>query len=251
MADLGGRVALVTGAAAGIGRAVTVGLTQRGAHVVALDLDGVGLGETTRLGGATVTPYEVDITSVAAVEDVVAQIATRFGRLDIVVNNAALITASSVVDCTEAEYDRILAVNLRAPFFILRATIPRMLASGGGAIVNIASISGLVGLPEQSAYCASKGGLVQLTRQVSVDFASQGIRCNAVCPGTIDTPLLGRFLEMSTDPARAQTDLFAKHPIGRIGQPVEVADVVAFLVSDEASFIHGAVISVDGGYVAW
>lgn len=248
--DLAGKVAIVTGAAEGIGRAVALALAGAGAAVAAVDVDVENLAGTKDLLGDGHRTEVLDVTDTAALTAFIDDVAATAGRLDILVNNAAVIVARTVVDCSEDEYDRVMAVNVKAPFFAIRAALPHLL-DGGGSIVNLGSISALVGLPEQSVYCASKGALLQLTRQVAVDYAQKGVRCNIVCPGTIETPLLERFVKMASDADAARQGLFDKHPIGRFGTADEVAGVVRFLCTDAASYIHGAAISVDGGYVAW
>lgn len=244
------KVALVTGAAGAIGRAICQTLAAHGARIAATDVAAEGLSETVRLLGDGHEAIAADLREVLEIETLASTVVERFGRLDVLVNNAATIVTRKIVDCSEADYDEVMTVNVKAPFFAIRAAIPRMLANGGGAIVNIASNSGLNGLPEQSVYCTSKGALVQMTRQVAVDYAAQGIRCNAVCPGTIETPFLDRFLATLDAPDEVRQWIIDRHPIGRLGTPGEVAAAVAFLASPAASFIHGAIISVDGGYVA-
>lgn len=244
--SLEGRVAIVTGAASGIGRATTERLLARGARVVAVDLSAA----VHELAADDVAAVEGDVALAATSETAVATALERWQRVDILVNNAGLIISKSIVDTSEEEWDRVQAVNVRGAFLFSRAVIPVMLERGGGAIVSTASISGLIGLPGQAAYCASKGALVQLTRQLAVEYSPRGIRVNAVAPGAVDTPLLRRLLDSAPDPSAVETSIGASHPLGRIASPNEIADAIVYLASDAASFVTGAILAVDGGFTA-
>ncbi len=237
------RVAIVTGAASGIGAAITTRLLAEGATVVGGDLDPGGVPT-----GAD--PVAVDVTDPDAVGALVDHTMADHGRIDVLCNNAGVGGVTSVVDCTLDEWERIFAVNARGTFLGVRAVIPHMLASGGGAIVNTASVAGTVGLPDRAAYSASKGAVIALTRQVAVQYATQGIRCNSVSPGTVDSPWVGRLLDATDDPAATRAALVARQPLGRLGTPDEIAEVVAFLASDAASFVTGADWLIDGGISA-
>jgi NAD(P)-dependent dehydrogenase (short-subunit alcohol dehydrogenase family) len=241
-ADFAGRVAVVTGAAGALGRAVVEQLVARGASVVAVDLEPVA--ET-----AAVAAVEGDVAVAATAGRAVALAEERFGGMDVLVCNAGRIIWKPVVDTTEEEWDRVQAVNVKGAFLFCRAAVPAMRERGGGAIVCTASISGVVGLPLQSAYSASKGAIVQLTRQLAVELAPD-IRVNAVAPGAIDTPFLHRLVETADDPAGLTAAIAADHPLGRIASADEVARTIVFLASDAAAFVTGAILPVDGGFTA-
>lgn len=241
MKDLENRVALVTGAGGLLGRSLCQVLESRGANLVASDVRGDALRETERLiGPAHLLPL-ADLSDINEAKSLVDRAVGRFGRLDILINNAALLDpGGSVEECDEGKFDRTIAINVKAPFFLIQSSIPHMRRQGGGAIVNVASVLGLVGRAGFSSYATSKGALVQLTRQISVDYAKENIRCNAVCPGSIHD---------SDEPVGA--DVTELHPAGRPARPEEVAEVIAFLASDAASFMHGAIVTVDGGFTVW
>jgi NAD(P)-dependent dehydrogenase (short-subunit alcohol dehydrogenase family) len=180
----------------------------------------------------------------------VAAVVIRFGRIDVLVNNAGVEHSAPLDQTTEADWDRVLGVNLKGTFLLSRQVLPVMMKRGKGAVVNVASISGLLGWPAYAAYCASKGGVVQLTRQMAVDYAPHGIRVNCICPGTTLTPLAERLFQQEQDPESVQATIAARHPLGRFARPEEIAQAVLFLASEEASFITGAILPVDGGYTA-
>jgi NAD(P)-dependent dehydrogenase (short-subunit alcohol dehydrogenase family) len=246
LSDFAGKVAIVTGAASGIGRAVTERLAERGASVVAVDVSPV----VHDLAGERVAAVEGDASVTATAERAAETAAQRFGRIDILVNNAGHIVWKTVADTTEEEWDRVMAVNVKSMFLFCRAVLPAMLARGGGAIVNTASISGLIGLPGQAAYAASKGAVVQLTRQLAVDYGGANIRVNAVAPGAVATRFLLDFVDSLDDPEGVADGIKASHPLKRFAEPEEVAESILFLASDAAAFTTGTILGVDGGYTA-
>lgn len=257
MARLSGKVALVTGAASGIGAAAARRLARDGAKVLLTDRDlaGEDIAASIAAQGGQVAFRLHDVTSqsdwAAAVEHAVQD----FGRLDILVNNAGIAGGRhELMDHSYDEWRQILSVNLDGVFLGLRHAGPRIAASnaggGGGSVINISSILGKVGMNGAAAYCASKGGVTLLTKAAALEWAPLGIRVNSVHPGFIDTPLVSNALAARDDGNEMRVALMGAHPIGRFGQPREIGDVIAFLASDEASFITGAELVVDGGYTA-
>jgi len=246
-----GKVALVTGAGSGIGRAAAIAFAREGASVVVADVNPVQARETVQLikdeGGEAIC-VRADVTMWSDVEDMVTTTVDRYGRLDYAFNNAGIAGESAMTaDYTEAGWDRVISVNLKGVWLCMKAEIPRMLENGGGAIVNCSSILGTVGFERAPAYVASKHAVIGLTRTAALEYARQGIRINAVCPGFIHTPLI----DSGAPEAQAMLNRLAEmEGIGRIGTPEEVADAVTWLCSDRSSFVTGHPLLVDGGWVA-
>jgi len=242
-------VVVVTGAGSGIGRAMAAAFSAEGARVVAADLDRASA-EATAKAMENVVAARVDVREPASVASLIADTKAHQGRLDILCNNAGIGSSKTVVDCEPDEWDRLFAVNVRGVYLGCKYAIPLMIAQGGGAIVNTASVAGLIGLPNRAAYCATKGAVVTLTKQIAVEYVGQRIRCNCICPGTVDTPWVGRLLAESADPERLRAELVARQPMGRLGNAPEVAQAALYLASDEAAFVTGTALVIDGGLMA-
>ncbi|WP_327725626.1 glucose 1-dehydrogenase [Streptomyces europaeiscabiei] len=242
------KVAFVTGASSGIGRATALAFARAGASVAAVDIDEEGAAETVRQiekGGGTAIALTCDVTSEAAVSGAVQATLDSFGRLDAAFNNAGIEQpVAPLAEIGETDLDHLIAVNLKGVFLCMQSQVPAMLAGGGGTIVNTASGAGVVGIAGQAVYCATKFGVVGMTKAAALDYAALGVRINAVCPGIIQTPMMDRFTG-GTDEGRAR--VVAQEPIGRMGSPEEIADAVLWLSSDASSFVVGHAMVVDGG----
>lgn len=253
MSAVAGRRAIVTGAANGIGRATAALLAAEGARVLLADVDGAA-GEAAasaiRDSGGDARFVRCDVTSEADCQAAVAEATRAFGGLDILCNNAGIIRRATVVDTTLDEWARVLAVNLTAVFLMSRAAIPVMAGGGGGAIVNTGSGWGLRGGDRAAAYCASKGGVVNLTRAMAIDHGPQRIRVNCVCPGDTDTAMLRDEAHQLGHAEDAFLEVAAERPLARLGQPEDVARAVLYLVSDASSWVTGTTLVVDGGGLA-
>lgn len=238
--DFTGKTALVTGAAGGIGAAITRMLRDRGARVAVADRDTDGIEADAHLPGDLLDQTYADILPAHAVQ--------ALGRLDIVINNAGVITRGPVTDTSDADWSLSVGVNVEAPFRICRAAIPIMAGQGGGAIINTASCWGLRPGPNHALYCMTKAALASLTQCMGHDHAHQGIRINAVCPNEVNTPMLRTgFEKRGFDPDTAVAELGQTVPLGRIAEPEDIADVVLFLASDAARYMCGALVEVNGG----
>jgi meso-butanediol dehydrogenase/(S,S)-butanediol dehydrogenase/diacetyl reductase len=244
-----GRVAVVTGSASGIGRATAARLADEGATVVAADrdLDGVeGLVASRPEGAGTVIAHQLDVTDPDAARALVDDTAATHGRLDVLANVAGILRFAHAVDHSRDDWEQTLAVNLSGPWFLMQAALPHLEATRGN-IVNVASAAGLVGQAYTAAYCASKGGLVLLTRSLAVEYATRKVRVNCVCPGQVDTNLLADFAFPEGADARLLDKLL---PLVRAAAPEEIATLIAYLASDEARYVTGAALPIDGGQTA-
>ena len=243
-----GRTAIVTGGAMGIGRACAEEFAKRGAAVMIVDTNESAGRETAKeLPGGCVSYVCGDISRASDAERAVAAAVDRFGGVDILVNNAGIQTFGDVLTTSEDTWDRTLSVNLKGHWLMSRSAVPEMLKRGKGAIVNVSSVQGLACQRNVLAYATSKHAMIGLTRSMAVDLAARGIRVNCVCPGTVDTPMIRWIIGQDVEPERLERTLNRMHPIGRIGEAREIAEVIAFLASDRASFMTGSIVTVDGG----
>ena len=245
------KVALITGANSGISRATAERMGREGLLLVLADKDDPApVAAAIEAAGGTATPIVTDVREEAEIEAMVAHTRERFGRLDVLVTGAGVNRRANVPDVTVEDFDWIVGVNLRGTLLCCKHAIPLMRESGGGAIVTVGSELAYAGTPNIAVYSASKSGVVQLTRCLAVDHASDGIRVNCVCPGPVDTPLLQGGIDIAPDPAARRRLVEGSTILGRIGRPEEIATVINFLASDEASFMTGAIVLADGGVTA-
>jgi len=242
-ARFAGKVAIVTGAGSGIGYEIAAQLMAEGARVLACDVEPDGVPDGS-------LAHAVDVSDEHQVTGMASAALDAFGRVDILCNNAGIGSTTDVLGCSLEDWERVFSVNVRGVFLGTKAVLPTMLEQGSGAIVNTASVAGMVGFRDRAAYCASKGAVIALTKQVAVQYAASGVRCNCVCPGTIDSPWVGRLMDGTEDPAATRAALTARQPLGRLGQPSEVAKAVLYLASDDAAFMTGTELVIDGGIVA-
>jgi NAD(P)-dependent dehydrogenase (short-subunit alcohol dehydrogenase family) len=253
VAELSGKVALVTGGTLGIGRAAAVALANEGADVMICGSGQQHLDdalEAMRADGLEVQGFRADVSNADEVKALVAATVERFGGIDITVNSAGIQRYGTALETSEETWDRVMDVNVKAMFLVARYVLPSMIERGGGSIVNVSSVQAFIALEGSLAYVTSKGAINSMTRALALDHAAQGIRVNVVCPGSVDTPLLRDAADLFRG-ERSNDDLVAEwgrmHPLGRIGQPSEVGDLIAYLAGPRSSFITGASIPVDGG----
>lgn len=246
-----GKIALVTGAGSGIGRASARAFAREGAKVVVVDVvvdGGEGTVAMIKADGGEAVFVRGDVAVAADVEAAVKAAVDTYGRLDCAHNNAGIEgPMAPTTDLAEADWDRLLGINLKGPWLCMKYEIPRMLAGGGGAIVNTASVAGVVGFPGLPSYSASKFGVNGITKVAALEYASSGVRVNSVCPGVIQTPMIDRLLAATPE---AEASFVAGTPLGRLGRPEEIAEAVVWLCSDRASFVTGHNMVVDGGFTA-
>ncbi|MCC7548466.1 MAG: SDR family oxidoreductase [Burkholderiales bacterium] len=239
---LDGKNVLVTAAAQGIGRATALACAREGASVVATDVNLERLGELSGTRGIQVR--RLDVTDQAAITALVGGMPAPSA----LINCAGFVANGTILDCTQKDWDFSFDLNVRSMFWMIKAFLPGMLAQGGGSIINIASIAGSVkGIPNRFVYGATKAAVIGLTKSVAADFVRRGIRCNAVCPGTVDTPSLGDRINAFTDPVQARKDFIARQPMGRLGNAEEIGELCVYLASDAAQFMTGQAVMIDGG----
>jgi len=239
---LAGKTAFITAAGQGMGRAAAIAFAAEGAKVWATDLKSGLLDDLAGIAG--ISTRQLDATD----EQAIAKLAAEVGAIDILLNCAGFVHHGSVLDCTPADWDFSMNVNVRSMYLVSRAFLPGMLAKKGGSIINVASIASTIkGLPNRCVYGTSKAAVIGLTKSIAADFVKQGIRCNAVCPGTIDTPSLAERINAFPDPVQARKDFVARQPMGRLGTVEDMVPLFLYLASDESSFATGTTFSVDGG----
>lgn len=244
------RVAIVTGAASGIGFATAQRLARDGWRLALVDVDESRLaGKRQALGDAAMA-YPFDLLDAERFGEIVQRVSSDLGPQSLLVNDAGIGVAATLLETTTDDWDRIIAINLTAMFQTCKAVLPQMLDAGHGIIVNVASYAGIVGLKNRLAYTVSKHGVVGLTRAIAADYAHLGIRCNAICPGTVATEWIGKILSNAPDPEATRRQMEARQLDGRMGSPEEVAAGIAFLASDDGRFMNGAALIMDGGVTA-
>jgi NAD(P)-dependent dehydrogenase (short-subunit alcohol dehydrogenase family) len=248
-----GKACVVTGAGSGIGKAIAERLAEEGGKVLCVDVNGESAAATAEgicADGGIAAGCTADVSDSEQVDAFVENCVALYGRVDVLVNNAGVNIPGVLHEVSNAVIDTTLNVNVKGAIYGCRAVIPHMLRQGGGAIVNISSVNGLVSEPFLAVYSASKGAIVMLTKGVALDYAKQGIRCNAICPGWVDTPINYAHAEMLGGLEKVYSTIDSFQPIGRPGEPREIAHLALFLASDEASFLTGSIITADGGMTA-
>lgn len=247
------RIAIVTGAGSGIGQASAIRLAEEGAQVICADINLRAVEATANqvtTAGFSAEAYAIDISDSQACSDLISHAVAKYGSIDILVNNAGVNLPGVFHEVTNETIDRTLNVNVKGAMFLTRAAIPHMLKNSRGSIVNMSSVNGLVSEPYLSVYSASKGAIVMFTRGIALDYAKTGIRCNAICPGWVDTPINHAHAKMLGGLDHVYKTIDSFQPIGRPGTSREIANVVLFLASDESSFMTGSIVSADGGMTA-
>ena len=247
---LKGKIGIVTGAGSGIGRASAIALAAEGAQVALVGRRKDRLQEVAREIGDRAFAIPVDVSKTSEISGLLDQVVSRFAGLNFLLNNAGGLHVGNAEQITEEQWDDTFNLNVRSVWLLSRAALPHMRKAGGGSIMNVASTLGLVGARNRAAYAPSKGALIQLTKSMAIDHGHENIRVNAICPSFVETELTERILGQVADPAAIRRERTAAHPIGRLGRPEDIAGLAVYLASDESSWVTGAVLPVDGGYLA-
>jgi len=250
---LAGKVALITGGGTGIGRGTALAFAREGAKVAVAGRRLEKLQDTVseiKAAGGEAIAAVCDVSRAADALSAVGEVVAAYGKLNVLVNNAGVLSVSTIEEIAEDEWDRLIDANLKGPFLMCRAALPEFRKAGGGTIVNIGSVLGLVAMKKRASYCASKGGVTLLTKAIAVDHGHENIRANCICPSIVETALVSELFK-TPDGAKVKQDRLATIPLGRFGKPADIADLAVFLASDESSWLTGAAIPVDGGLTAW
>ncbi|HEX4786431.1 MAG TPA: glucose 1-dehydrogenase [Candidatus Sulfotelmatobacter sp.] len=247
---LNGKTGIVTGAGSGIGRACAIALAAEGAQVVLVARRRNRLEEVAKEIGESAFPIPADVSRTSDISRLIDETVRHFGGLNFLVNNAGVLHIGNAEQITEEQWDHTFNLNVRGLWLLSRAALPPMRKARGGSIINIASTLGLVGAPNRAAYAASKGAVVLLTKAMAIDHGHENIRVNAVCPSFVETELTAAVLSQAPDPAAVRRERTAAHPIGRLGRPEDIGGLAVYLASDESSWLTGAALPVDGGYLA-
>jgi NAD(P)-dependent dehydrogenase (short-subunit alcohol dehydrogenase family) len=247
---LKGKVGIVTGAGTGIGRACAIALEKEGSRVVLVGRRKDRVEQVAHEIGDAALSIALDVSNTSDISRLFNQTVSQFGGLNFLLNNAGVLHVGNAEQITEEQWDHTFNLNVRSVWLLSRAALPHMRKAGGGSIMNIASTLGLVGAPNRAAYAPSKGAVVQLTKSMAIDHGHENIRVNAICPSFVETELTAAILGRASDPEAVRRERTAAHPIGRLGRPEDIAGLVVYLASDESSWMTGAIVPVDGGYLA-
>jgi NAD(P)-dependent dehydrogenase (short-subunit alcohol dehydrogenase family) len=247
---LQGKIGIVTGAGSGIGRACAIAVAREGARVALVGRRRDRVEEVAHEIGDSAFAISADVCDTSEIDRLLDQTVRRFGGLSFLLNNAGVMHVGNAEQITEAQWDHTFQVNVRAVWLLSRAALPHLRKAGGGSIINMASTLGLVGAPNRAAYAASKGALLLLTKSMAIDHGHENIRVNAICPSFVETDLTAAVIAQTPDPAAVRRQRTAAHPIARLGRPEDIAGLAVYLASDESSWVTGAALPVDGGYLA-
>ena len=250
MSRLANKTALITGAGTGIGRAIALAYLREGARVALVGRRKEPLEAIAREAGDAVLVLTGDVSKQADIDHMLAETAARFGGVHVLVNNAGVLHIGTAEQITEAQWDETFAINVRGLWLLSRAVLPYMRKVGGGSIVNVASVLGINGARNRASYAPSKGAVILLTKCMAIDHGAENIRVNAICPSFIETDLTAEVIRKAPDPSAVRRERIGVHPIGRLGQPEDIAGLAVYLASDESSWVTGATMPVDGGYLA-
>lgn len=250
MSRLQGKTAIITGAGTGIGRAIALAYAREGAQIALVGRRSEPLHDVAKQAGGSPLVLSGDVSQQSDIDRVLSAVKDRFGGLNVLVNNAGVLHIGTAEQITEEQWDQTFNVNVRGLWLLSRAVLPFMRAAGGGSIVNIASVLGINGARNRASYAPSKGAVILLTKCMAIDHGVENIRVNAICPSFVETDLTADVLRKAPDPAAVRRERVSVHPIGRLGQPDDIAGMAVYLASDESSWVTGAALAVDGGYLA-